>query len=489
MTEQLNNPPDETTPERGPDVERHDDILTKTTLWQDIRDALKGKPRDYTKGSLWRAIAALSVPMVLEMMMQSVFEVADIFFVGKLGSEAVAAVGLTASLIIIVFAIGLGLSLAASAMVARRIGEKDPEGATRAAWQAIVLTIAFAIPSGLVGAWYASDLLGLMGATDAVREIGTGYAAVMIGSNLVILLLFLFNAIFRGAGDAGAAMKALWLANILNIILDPIFIFGWGPVPEMGVTGAAVATAIGRGIGVAYQVWLLTSGRTRVRLMRKHMHIDRSVQRTMIKISGPGMLQYLVGTASWLAVMRLMADFGSDALAGYTVAIRVIIFALLPSWGISNAAATLVGQNLGAKQPDRAERSVWYCTWLDVAFLSLLGLIFWIYAPETVAFFVDSPGARAVGIQSMRILTVIYPVWAIGMVTVQAFNGAGDTWTPTWIHFFSFWVLQLPLAWFLAHPMELGTQGVFLAVAVAQVIAAAVSGWLFRGGRWKNVQV
>jgi len=427
--------------------------------------------------------------MVLEMMMQSVFEIVDIFYVGKLGSDAVAAVGLTASFIIIIFAIGLGLSMAASAMVARRIGEKDPDGAARASWQAIVMTIGFAIPAGLVGAYFAPEILGLMGAAESVKEIGTGYAAVMTGTNVVILLLFLFNAIFRGAGDASAAMRALWLANILNIILDPMFIFGFGPIPEMGVTGAAVATSIGRAIGVGYQVWILVGGRSRVRLRKKHCHIDPSVLRTMLKISGPGMLQYLVGTASWLAVMRLVADFGSDALAGYTIAIRVIIFALLPSWGISNAAATLVGQNLGAGQPERAEKSVWLCTGLDVGFLTTLGLIFWVMAPEVVAIFVESPEAIAVGIESMRILTIIYPVWAVGMVTVQSFNGAGDTKTPTWIHFFSFWALQIPLAWYLAHPGGFETAGIFWAIAVAQCVAAAWSAHLFRKGKWKHIEV
>lgn len=460
-----------------------------TSLWRDIIGALRGKTHDYTSGSLWRAILVLSVPMVLEMMMQSVFEIVDIFFVGRLGSDAVAAVGLTASFIIILFAIGLGLSMAASAMVARRIGENDPDGAARASWQAIVLTVGFGIPAGILGAYFAPEILGFMGASDHVKEIGSGYAAVMTGSNLVILLLFLFNAIFRGAGDASAAMRALWLANILNIILDPMFIFGFGPIPEMGVTGAAVATTIGRSVGVAYQIWILLGGRTRVQLRREHCHLDRSVLRTTLKISGPGMLQYLVGTASWLAVMRLVADFGSDALAGYTIAIRVIIFALLPSWGVSNAAATLVGQNLGAGKPERAEKSVWLCTWLDVAFLSTLGLIFWILAPEVVAIFVTAPEAKRVGIESMRILTMIYPVWAVGMVTVQSFNGAGDTKTPTWIHFFSFWLFQIPVAWYLAHEGGFGTAGIFYAIAVAQCVAAAWSAYLFRKGRWKTIEV
>ena len=460
-----------------------------TSLWADIVSALRGKHLEYTSGSLWRAILVLSVPMVLEMFMQSVFEIVDIFFVGKLGSDAVAAVGLTMPLIIVVFAIGLGLSMAASAMVARRIGAKDADGAARAAWQAIVLTVGFAIPAGVAGAIWASDLLSLMGDTPAVRELGGGYAAVMLGSNLLILMLFLFNAIFRASGDASAAMRALWIANILNIILDPILIFGWGPVPAMGVTGAAVATAIGRAIGVFYQIHLLTSGKSRVRLEKQHCRIEPTVQRSMIRIAGPGMLQYIVGTASWLAVMRLVAGFGSDALAGYTVSIRVIIFALLPSWGISNAAATLVGQNLGAEQPDRAERSVWLCTFLDMGFLTLMGAFFWVFAPETVAIFIHEPAAQAVGIESMRILTLIYPIWAIGMVTVQSFNGAGDTTTPTWIHFFCYWVLQIPLAWVLAHSVGLGTQGIFLSIAGAQVTAALVSAWLFRKGRWKTISV
>ena len=459
------------------------------SVWRDIYDALSGKSRDYTSGSLWRAIIVLSVPMVLEMMMQSVFEVVDIFFVGKLGSDAVAAVGLTASLIIIVFAIGLGISLAASAMVSRRIGEKDPEGAARTAWQAIVLTVGFGIPAGLAGIYFAPDLLMLMGATDSVVEIGTGYAAVMLGSNLTIIMLFLFNAIFRGAGDAGLAMKALWIANILNIILDPIFIFGFGPVPAMGVTGAAIATALGRSLGVGFQVWMLFRGSSKIKLSRQHCKLDGMVLKRVLRISGPGMLQYLVGTASWLAVMRIIAQFGSDALAGYTVSIRVIIFALLPSWGIANAAATLVGQNLGAGHPQRAETSVWYCTAVDAVFLGVIGLVFWIWAPEVVRLFVDSPDAIRVGIESMRILTVIYPIWAVGMVTVQSFNGAGDTSTPTWIHFFCFWMIQIPLAWTLSNPMGYETNGVFYAIALAQVIAAGISAYLFNQGKWKHIQV
>lgn len=458
-------------------------------IWTEIVGALRGQLRDYTQGSIWKAIIILAIPMVLEMFMQSVFEIADIYFVGRLGSDAVAAVGLTASLIIIVFAIGLGFSLAASAMVSRRIGEKDPEGAASVVWQAFILTVAFGIPAGIVGAWYAPELLGLMGASESVIEIGSGYAAITMGSNLTIILLFLFNAVFRGAGDAGAAMKALWIANILNIVLDPIFIFGLGPIPAMGVTGAAIATTIGRSVGVGYQVWTLFRGTTRLRMKREHCKLDGIILRRVLRISGPGVVQYIVGTASWLAVMRIIADFGSDALAGYTITIRVIIFALLPSWGISNAAATLVGQNLGAKQPDRAERSVWYCTVVDIVFLSIMGLIFWINAEAVVRLFVDSPEAIRVGVQSMRMLTAIYPIWAIGMVTVQSFNGAGDTTTPTWIHLFAFWLVQIPVAWWLAHSMGLGTEGVFIAIMIAQVVAAIGSAYLFKRGKWKLVKV
>jgi len=459
------------------------------SLWKDIRDSLKGKSRDYTQGSLWRAIIVLSIPMVLEMMMQSVFEVVDIFFVGKLGSEAVAAVGITASLLIIVFAIGLGFSLAASAMVARRIGEKDPDGAARATWQALVLTVGFGLPAGILGVIYTPELLGLMGATEEVVRIGSGYTAVTMGTNLTIILLFLFNAVFRGAGDAGAAMKALWIANLLNIVLDPMFIFGFGSIPEMGVTGAAVATTIGRTFGVAYQVWILFGGRSRLHLKKEHLRIDGIVLRRVLRISGPGILQYLVGTASWLAMMRIIADFGSDALAGYTITIRIIIFALLPSWGISNAAATLVGQNLGAGHPDRAEKSVWYCTAVDVVFLSFMGLIFWWNAETVVRIFVTSPEAIRIGVQSMKMLTAIYPIWAVAMVAVQSFNGAGDTTTPTWINFFSLWMVQVPLALLFAHYFELSTAGVFGAMMIAQCVAAATSAYLFKKGKWKTINV
>ncbi|MEQ9104009.1 MAG: MATE family efflux transporter [Rhodothermales bacterium] len=460
-----------------------------SSLWRDISAAMRGAQFDYTSGNLWRAIIILAIPMVLEMVMQSVLEVVDIYFVGRLGADAVAAVGLTASLIIIIFAIGLGLGIAATAMVARRIGEKDVDGAGATVWQAVLLTLAVALPTGVFAIFTADDLLRLMGATESVVAIGTPYAQVMLGSNVVILMLFLLNAVFRGAGDASVAMRVLWIANILNIILDPILIFGWGPIPAYGVMGAAVATAIGRAAGIGYQVWILMGGRTRLQLRRKHMVLQTSVMRRLVRISLPGMAQYLVGTASWLALMRIMAEFGSEALAGYTVAVRIIIFALLPSWGIANAASTLVGQNLGAKQPDRAATSVWYCTLADVVFLSLMGVGFWIFADEVVGIFVSEAGARAVGVQSIHILTLAYPIWAVSMVIIQAFNGAGDTSTPTWIHFLAFWVLQLPAAWYLALHQEMGPLGVFLAIVAGQSAAAVMGAVMFRRGSWKATEV
>ncbi|MBO6576614.1 MAG: MATE family efflux transporter [Rhodothermales bacterium] len=456
------------------------------SIWSDIRDSIRGSRRDYTTGSIGRAILVLAIPMVLEMLMQSVFEVVDIYFVGKLGPDAVAAVGLSASTIILVFAIGLGLAMAAAAMVARRVGEKDYEAASRTAAQAILSCVAVAIPIGLAGWFWAPDILRLMGASSAVIEVGTGYTAVLFGSNITILLLFLINSVFRGAGDAAAAMRALWLANILNIVLDPIFIFGWGPVPAMGATGAAVATAIGRGIGVAYQLMVLFRGAGNVKVRWHHFRIDWSLIARLLRISGPGMLQYLVGTASWMGLMRIMAEFGSEALAGYTIAIRVIIFALLPSWGVANAAATMVGQNLGALKPDRAERSVWICVAVDAVFLTLLGLAIIIFNEPIMRAFTSDPEVLRIGARSLWIMALSYPVWALGMITVQAFNGAGDTATPTWINLISYWIVQIPMAWIMAVPLGFGPTGVFITIGFAQVVLAIVGTIWFRAGTWKR---
>ena len=454
-----------------------------------IVDALRGKPHDYTSGSVTRAIILLSVPMVLEMSMQSIFEVVDIFFVGRLGADAVAAVGLTASLIILVFAVGLGFAMAVSAMVARRIGENDPDGAAKSTGQAILACVVTSLPIGLLAVLYAPELLALMGADDSVIRIGSGYTAVLIGGNITIILLFLFNAVFRGAGDPGLAMKALGLANLLNIILDPIFIFGLGPIPGMGVEGAAIATTISRAVGVAYQIHMLQSGQSRIRLTLAHFRYDGTLMRRLLDISWPAILQYLVGTASWMAIMRMMAVFGSASLAGYTITIRIIIFALLPSWGVSNAAATMVGQSLGAGNPDRGETAVRICSIVDAIFLGIIGVIFWILAAPIVGVFSTDAAVIETGVRSLRIISISFPIWAVGMVTVQAFNGAGDTRTPTWINLTAYWVVQLPLAAFLAWPLGLGENGIFWAIATAQVVLAVLSFILFRRGKWKTVSV
>ncbi len=465
------------------------DSRTDISFFKSITEALRGIPHDYTSGSLYRAVIVLSVPMVLEMLMQSVFEVVDIYFVGRISADAVAAVGLTASMIILIFAVGLGISLAATAMVARRIGENDPDSAARVTGQATIASIACSIPVGFLAVLFSGDLLSMMGGTSTVIELGRGYTAILIGGNITILLLFLFNAVFRGAGDPGLAMRALWLANILNIILDPMFIFGFGPIPEMGVTGAAIATTIGRAIGVMYQVWMLSTGKSRVRLRISHLRLDRELMRPLLRVSGPGMVQYLIGTASWLALMRIMAMFGSASLAGYTIAIRIIVFALLPAWGMANAAATMVGQNLGALQPGRAEKAVWICSGIAAVSLAVLGALVWVDASLIVSFFSEDPEVIRVGVRCLRIVTLFYPVWALGMVTVQAFNGAGDTMTPTWINLVSFWVIQIPLAWIFAASMSLGEDGIFWAIALAQTTMAVMAGVLFKRGTWKETHV
>ncbi len=401
-----------------------------------VLEAIRGTHQDFTSGSLVRAVVPLSIPMVLEMLMQSVFEFADIFFVSRLGAGAVAAVGIGASLLIFVFATGIGLSMAVTAMVARRIGEKNPEAASATAWQAIIAGIAISIPFSVVGIWFAPDMLRLMGATEEVVEYGATYVAILFGSNITILLLFLINAIFRGAGDAVFAMRALVIANLLNIALDPLFIFGLGPIPAMGITGAAIATALSRAIGIAYQLLVLFRGSGRLAIRRKAMHMNGKLLRRMLKISGPGIVQYLVGSASWIAIIRLVAAFGSEAVAGYTIGVRVVIFAILPAWGMANAAATLTGQNLGAGQPDRAARSVWITAGASASILALAGIGLIMTSSTIMRLFTDQPEVIGVGALLLRYLGGSYPFLALGMTMLQAFNGAGDTVTPTWINFF-----------------------------------------------------
>ncbi len=451
-----------------------------------LRATFKGHPQDYTAMGIGRAITLLAVPMVLEMLMQSVFGVVDIFFVGKLGADAVAAVGMTDSLLVLVLAVGMGLSMAATAMVARRIGEKDAHGAGVAAFQAILAGAVISVPITLVGIFFAPHMLALMGASASVIETGSIYCAIIFGTNAVVVFLFLINAIFRGAGDAVLAMKALWLANLLNIALDPLLIFGWGPFPELGIAGAAVATSVGRGLGVVYQLYVLVRGNGRVRFLRTHLRLRLDVMRRLARVAVPGVVQYLIGTASWLALFRILAAFGSDALAGYTIAVRILIFALLPSWGMGNAAATLVGQNLGARQPERAERSVWMASFINMVFLGLVAVAMIVYAGPLIRLFTDEPGVVRFGVSCLRIVSYTYVLFAFGLVTMQAFNGAGDTTTPTWINLVSHWLLQIPLALVLAHPVGMGAAGVFAAVAIAQAILALISVALFRLGHWKH---
>lgn len=417
--------------------------------------------------------------------MQSIFELADIFFVSRLGADAVAAVGITASLLIFVFAIGMGLSMAATAMVARRMGEKNPEAASATGFQAIVLAVCVSIPVGLAGVLFAPDLLRIMGATEEVVEIGSTYCAILMGSNVTILLLFLINAVFRGAGDAVQAMRVLGLSNLINIILDPLLIFGLGPIPEMGVTGAALATVIGRSVGVAYQLTVLVRGTGRLHFSRDAVRISTAVVRRIMRISAPGVVQYLVGSASWIAIIRLVAEFGSAAVAGYTIGVRVIIFALLPSWGMGNAAATLVGQNLGARRPDRAESAVWIASMCNAAFLTLAAIVMLLLDEPIMLFFTEDEDVVRAGANFLRIIAYSYPFFALGMVMVQAFNGAGDTVTPTWINLVCYWLFQIPVAYVLSHPVGLATEGIFAGIAVAQVAFALTGILIFRRGRWK----
>ena len=454
-----------------------------------LREAFVGSRQDFTEGSIRRAIVLLAVPMVLETAMESLFGIVNVFWVAHLGKESAAAVGITESMLTILFAIALGLSLPATAMVARRIGEKDPAGASVAAFQAIAIGIMVSIPIGLVGIIWTPELFHLMGASSEVLAAGSGYSRVIIGGNVVIMLLFLNNAIFRGAGDAAIAMRALWLANAINLILDPCLIMGLGPFPELGVTGSAIATTIGRGVGVAYQFYMLASGKARVRASLRHSKLDFKVMLRLLRLSVGGMFQFFVATASWLGLMRIVSQFGDAAIAGYTIAIRIIIFALLPSWGMSNAAATLVGQNLGAGKPDRAERSVWVTGLTNMTFLGAVTVVFLILAGPLIRIFTTDDAVVPYGVDALRFISYGYIAYAYGMVMVAAFNGAGDTTTPTWINLFCYWLFQIPLAYTLATQAGLGAQGVFLAITIAETLIAVVGILMFRRGRWKTQKI
>jgi putative MATE family efflux protein len=455
-------------------------------LWNAIREALRGSHRDYTKGPIGRSIILLAIPMVLEMLMESIFAVVDIFWVARLGPDAVATVGLTESMLTLMYAVSIGLGVGATAMVARRIGERNPEGAARAAVQAIALGLIVSVAVAIIGVSFADKLLASMGGSPWVLEHGSGFTKVMFAGNASILLLFMINAIFRGAGDAAIAMRVLWLANAINIILDPCFIFGLGPFPELGVTGAAVATTIGRGTGVLYALSRLIRSGGRFDLARRHLKLEPKIMARLIRLSATATFQVFIGMASWIGLIRTISSFGSDAVAGYTIGIRVIIFALLPSWGMANAAATMVGQSLGAGKPDRAERAVWKAGFYNMICLGIVGLLFVVFARQIIGIFTKDPNVVPYGVDCLRIVAYGFLFYAYGMVITQAFNGAGDTWTPTIINLFIFWLWELPLAYTLAIVLGLGPRGVFLAIMIAFSTLAFVSAWLFRKGRWKT---
>jgi putative MATE family efflux protein len=454
-------------------------------LWPSIREALRGSHQDFTSVSLNRAILLLAIPMVLEMVLESLFAVVDVFWVGRLGADAVATIGLTESMLSLIFAVGLGLAMSTTAMVARRIGEKDPEGAAVAAVQAIVLGFVITFIVGLPSVFLAPKLLVWMGASPGVVAVGSGYARIAVGGAGAIMLLFLNNAIFRGAGDAAIAMRLLWVSNIINLVLDPCLIFGLGPFPKLGVTGAALATLTGRTIGVLYQFYRLMRGTERIRILRRQLKINVDVLARLLRVSLMGIFQFAIANVSWIGLVRIVSIFGSAALAGYTIAIRIVIFVILPSWGLSNAAATLVGQNLGAKRPDRAEQSVWRTGFYNMIFLGSIGVFFILFATPVVSIFTNDPEVIPLAATCLRIVSCGNIGFAYGMVMLQAFNGAGDTLTPTWVNLFGFWFLEIPLAYFLAIHTHLQANGAYVAIVVAEAAIAMAGAILFRRGRWK----
>ena len=459
------------------------------SLWAGLRDAIRGTSADYTRIPLRRAVFLLAVPMVLELVLESTFAVVDIFFVAKLGPSAVATVGLTESYLFLLYSIAMGLAMGITALVARRVGEGASEEASVTAAQALWVAVLASVPFAIAGIVWARELLALMGADAWTLQHGVGYMQWMLGGNVVILLLFVINAIFRGAGDAAIAMRVLWVANGLNILLDPLLIFGWGPVPAFGVEGAAIATTIGRGVGVLLQLWILFHGGKHIRVGAAQLAWRAGVAWQIVRTSLGGVGQMIVAMTSWIFLMRILASIGSEAVAGATIAIRVMMFTMMPAWGMSNAAATLVGQNLGAQQPERAEASVWQIGRYNMGYLICIAVLFFLLPRELVGFFSNDAQVVDIGAQWLRILSYSLFVYGWWMVSVQAFNGAGDTATPTWINVVFFWLIQIPLAWLLALHLDWRETGVFWAVFVSETAVGLFTLWLFSRGRWKTVQV
>lgn len=459
------------------------------TFFRDVSEAISGSEQDFTEGKLSRAILLLSIPAVLEMVMESVFVIVDIFFVSRLGADAIATVGITESMVTIIYAIAIGLGTATTSMVSRRIGEKNHESASRTAFQAILTGLIVSTIIAIPGAIYAPKLLESMGASRQIVDNMSVYTRVVLGGNVVIMMLFIINAIFRSAGDAAIAMKVLWIGNIINIILDPCLIFGLGPFPHMGVTGAAVATTIGRGTAVLVQFYLLFFGHKRIRLTLKHIAIDFRIMLKLLKLSFGSIGQNLIGTTSWIALVRIISIFGSEVVAGYTIAMRIIGFILLPSWGISNAASTLVGQNLGAKKPDRAEKAVWVTGWANMILLGVIGVFMVLFPEPIIRLFIADENVVKSGILALRIVSIGFIAYGLGMVLVNSFNGAGDTSTPLKINVFAYWFVELPLAWFLAINLRFNEEGVFIAIVIAESLMTIIAWLVFRRGKWKLKQV
>jgi putative MATE family efflux protein len=459
------------------------------SLWASLREAIRGSEADYTRVPLRRAVLLLAIPMMLELLMESTFAVVDIYFVGKLGPSAVATVGITETFMFLLYSVAMGLATAVTAIVARRIGEHHRDGAAVAAVQSILIGLAASLPFAVLGIVYGRELLALMGADAWALEHGFRYTQWMLGTNLVIMLLFVINAVFRGAGDAATAMRVLFVANGLNIVLDPLLIFGWGPVPAMGIEGAAVATVIGRGAGVLMQLYVLWRGVQHIRVERRHLGVDIPVAAGILKTALGGIGQMMIGMTSWIFLMRILAGVGSTAVAGATIALRILMFTLMPAWGLSNAAATLVGQNLGAGQPDRAEASVWRIGWYNMVFMVGVSVLYYLFHDTMIGWFSNDAEVIAIGGEWLRILSYSYFVYGWWMVSVQAFNGAGDTMTPTWINLVFFWLIQIPLSHGLAITLGWQHTGVFWGVFISETSVGLFTLWLFTRGRWKTRQV